>query len=69
MNPEHMDMKHMDPMYRAAHGVLDPEYRPRSRHRTTVDPVTRCCTSHVAVHEFPAHLLCELVLPLLNGHT
>ena len=63
-----MDMKHMDPMYRAAHGVLDPEYRPRSRHRTTVDLVTRCCTSHVADREFPAHLLCELVLPLLNGH-
>ena len=62
-------MKHLDPMYRAAHGVLDPVRCPRSHHRETVDLVTRGCTAHVVVHAFWAHLRCELVLPVPNGHT
>lgn len=69
IHPEHIDMKHMDPMYRDAHGALDPVRCLRSHHRETVDPVTRGCTAHVVVQAFPAHLRCELVLPVPNGHT
>lgn len=64
-----MSPKNMSPMYRAAHGALDPVRCPRCHHRETVDLVARRRTAHVTVHRFTAYPLCELVLSLPNSHT